>query len=136
MPLMTWSEKLSTGIAAMDEEHKQLIALLNELHDAIEDGQGKAILGRILDGLIAYTGTHFAHEESLFAETGYPDALSHKIQHEALIRQVNEIQAKFTATPTAILPGEVLSFLKNWLTTHIQGTDKEYGPHLKSMGIR
>lgn len=136
MSLMVWNDKLSVGVPSIDAEHKKLVGMVNELYDAIQAGHGKDVLSKILDGLIDYTATHFAHEERLFAETGYPAAAEHKKLHDDLKKQVLEIQAKFKSGASGTLSLEVLNFLKNWLIVHIQGTDKKYSPHLNAKGVR
>ncbi len=136
MPLMVWNDKFSVGVAAIDNEHKRLVQMLNELYDAIQAGRGKDALGKILDGLIAYTAGHFAHEERLFAETGYPASAAHTKEHEDLKKQVLDVQAKYRAGATGVLSLEVMNFLKNWLVVHIQGSDRKYGPHLNAKGIK
>ena len=136
MPLMIWNDKFSVGVAVIDAEHKKLVSMVNDLYDAVQGGHGKEVLGKILDGLIGYTASHFAHEERFFAETGYPDAAAHKKQHDDLKKQVLDVQAKYKAGATGTLTVEVLNFLKNWLIGHIQGSDKKYAPHLNAKGIR
>ena len=136
MPLMTWNEKLSVGVSVIDEEHKQLVNLLNELYDGMQAGQSKESLGKVLDGLIAYVAYHFKHEEDLFAQTGYPAAEEHKKEHDDLTNQVLEVQKKYKAGDTGTLSLEVMNFLRKWLIGHIQGTDKKYTPHLNAKGIK
>ena len=135
MPLMTWNDRMSVGVAEIDVEHKRLVAMLNDLYDGIQSGRGKEALGKTLDGLVAYTGNHFQHEERLFVQTGYPAAVAHKLEHETLVTQVLEIQAKYKAGATEVLSLEVMGFLKTWLAQHIMGSDRKYGPHFNSKGI-
>ncbi len=135
MSLMTWTEKMSVGVAVFDDDHKKLVAMVNELYDGIKAGQGKEALGRILDKLIEYTQVHFRREEQVFARTGYAAAVAHKKEHDDLTRQVVEVQQKYKAGPGSMLSLEVMNFLKNWLVTHIQGSDKQYGPHLNAKGV-
>lgn len=136
MPLMTWTPKLSVGVDVLDEDHKRLVALVNELFDAMHAGHGRDSLGRILEGLVQYTRIHFAREEKFFAQTGYPGAEPHRKEHADLTGQVLEIQRKYAAGASAVLSIEVMQFLKNWLVNHIQGSDQKYGPHLNAKGIR
>ncbi len=135
MTLMTWTDKLSVGVAVLDEDHKKLVKMVNELYDAMQAGQGKDKLGHILNELVQYTKIHFAREEKFFAETGYPASGPHKQQHEALTRQVMDVQKKYAAGATATLSVDVMQFLKNWLITHIQGSDQGYRQHLNAKGI-
>jgi hemerythrin len=86
--------------------------------------------------LIDYTKVHFAHEEKLMAEHGYPDSPGHKAEHVALAKQVLDVQAKFKSGASAVLSMDVLNFLKEWLLKHIQGTDKKYVAHFKSKGVK
>jgi hemerythrin len=135
MPLMTWTDKLSVGVGVIDEDHKKLVSMVNELYDAMQAGHGREKLGRILGELVQYTKFHFAREEKFFAQTGYPAAGPHKQQHEALTRQVLDVQQKYAAGSNATLSLDVMHFLKNWLVTHIQGSDQAYRSHLNSKGI-
>lgn len=136
MPLMEWTDKLSVGVSQFDNEHKKLVAMVNDLFDAVQGGRGKEALAKILDGLIAYTKTHFANEERYFQQHGYPDLAAHKAEHDALAKQVMEVQRKYHSGATATLSMEVMNFLKNWLVRHIQGTDKKYGPFLNGKGVK
>lgn len=135
MPLMTWTEKLAVGVKVLDDDHKKLVDMVNQLYDAIVSGHGKDSLGKTLDGLIEYTKSHFAREEKFFVQTGYADTAAHKQQHADLTRQVLDVQQKYKAGVSGTLSLEVMNFLKNWLVTHIQGTDQKYGPYLNSKGI-
>ena len=136
MPLMNWTDKLAVGVTVLDNDHKKLIVMVNQLFDGIQSGHGKESVGKILDGLIAYTKVHFGNEERYFAQTGYPAAPAHKQEHDDLTRQVVSVQQKYRAGTTNVLSLEVLNFLKNWLVKHIQGSDQKYGPYLNAKGIR
>lgn len=136
MPLMSWNDKMSVGVGVIDEDHKKLVSMVNNLYDGIQGGKGKDSVGPVLDGLIEYTKMHFAREEKFFAQTGYPDSPAHKKEHEALTKQVADVQTKYKAGATSTLSLEVMNFLKNWLINHIQGSDKKYGPHLNSKGVK
>ena len=92
-------------------------------------------MGRILNELVQYTKVHFAREEKFFAQTGYPAPAAHKQEHDALTRQVLDVQQKYVAGASATLSIDVMRFLKNWLIKHIQGSDQKYRPHLNAKGI-
>jgi hemerythrin len=127
---MDWNDKLSVGVDMMDNDHKHLVGLVNELHDAVRAARGKEVLGKVLDGLIDYTKTHFAREESEMAKFKYPKAPEHIKEHTALAHQVLDVQAKYKAGNTAVLSMEVMAFLRDWLLKHIQSTDKALGTFL------
>jgi len=135
MPLITWTDKFSVGVEVLDADHRKLVGMLNDLYDSIAVGRGRDAIGRTLDGLIAYTKTHFEREEKLFAQTGYAAAEAHHKEHADLTMQVIAVQEKYRAGVTGTLSLEVMNFLKNWLINHIQGSDRKYGPHLNGKGI-
>lgn len=135
MPLIVWSNALSVGIDEIDNQHKKLFKIANDLCDALMASAGKQVLGKTLDELIAYTKTHFAYEERIFAQTGYPGTPEHKKEHEDLTNQVIDVQKRFASGASAALSMEVMNFLRSWLINHIQGTDTKYVSHLKSHGI-
>jgi hemerythrin len=134
MALITWNDNYSVKIKQIDDQHKKLINMLNELHDAMKVGKGKEVLEKILAGLIQYTVTHFAEEERLMKLHNYPDYVQHKKEHNLLMIQVNDVQKQYREG-NAVLSQAVMTFLKDWLQNHIQGTDKKYAPFLNSKGV-
>jgi hemerythrin len=134
MALMAWSPTFSVKVKQFDDQHIKLVNMVNELHDAMREGKGKEILGKILNDLITYTATHFKDEEKLLAQHSYPELSQHKAIHETLVKQVLELQAKFKSGQ-AILTLDVMTFLKDWLVKHIQGDDKKYGVYLNGKGV-
>jgi hemerythrin len=135
MPLLTWSDSLSVGVQDIDVQHKRLVELINQLHDAMGQGKGRAVLGKTLDGLIDYTRTHFAMEERLMATQAYPGAVRHKAEHDALTKQVLDLQSKFLIGQATVTL-EVMKFLKDWLSNHILTLDKQFGAYLNSKGVK
>jgi len=127
MPLMTWTANLSVGVPDLDAQHKQLIGLVNELHDAMAKGLGKAVLQPLLDKLVRYTLTHFSAEERYMAQSGYGALPAHKAEHERLTHTVQDFKRRYDSGQT-MLTVEVMTFLKDWLLSHIQGTDRQYAP--------
>ncbi len=136
MPLLEWNENLSVGVPSVDEQHKTLLGMLNELYDAMQAERGQAVLGKVLNELAGYTVYHFQYEESLFAQTSYAGAPEHKKEHDDLTKLVQEVRRKYEAGATPALSTEVLNFLRQWLFVHITSSDRKFGPHLNSMGIR
>ena len=132
MSLMEWNDKLSVGVQLIDDDHKRLVGMVNELHDAVKAAKGKEALGKVLDGLVSYTKTHFGHEEVEMAKFKYPKAPEHIKEHVNLTKQVLDVQAKYKAGNHAVLSMEVMAFLRDWLLKHIQASDKALGDYLKA----
>lgn len=134
MPFLTWSNEYSVGVRAADNQHTNLFNILNDLHDAMKNGQGQKAASTLLRKLVDYTVSHFAAEEKLMESTGYPGLEVHRIQHKALTRQVGEFMARLEKGERAISL-DLLDFLRDWLKNHIQGDDKAYGPWLNQRGV-
>lgn len=132
--MFEWNTSYATGIGSIDAQHQTLFQIGNKLHEAMIEGQGKTVVGPILDRLLRYTAGHFAHEERLMRLHDYPELAAHKAQHDALTRQVLEFQAKFQSGQ-ATMTVQLLHFLKNWLVDHIQGSDRKYTPFLAKKAV-
>jgi hemerythrin len=134
-PFVVWNESWLIGVQEVDAQHKQLVSLVNQLHQAMSQGKGKEVLGGILDSLILYTQQHFSAEERMLEQNQYPDLLEHKRQHVALTKKVVDFQQEFKGG-TMGMSLDIMQFLKTWLQSHILGTDVKYVPLLHSKGIR
>jgi hemerythrin len=131
MPLMTWTAALSVGHPEMDRQHKNLMDLVNDLHDRMLSGQANAALADVLDRLVQYTQSHFAAEERLLARAGYPGLASQRAEHQALTQQVVKFRDECRNGRVA-LSVHVSRFLKDWLQTHIVGEDKKYTAYVSA----
>ncbi|XCN71439.1 MAG: bacteriohemerythrin [Candidatus Electrothrix aestuarii] len=135
MSLIRWNDSFSVNVSKIDQEHKKLVEMVNELTDAMKEGQGKEVLGEILNGLIAYTASHFQTEENYFRQVKYPDAEEHKKEHVAFVQKVSEFKQEFDAG-RATVSVNVLQFLSKWLQTHIKVADQKYSSYLNEKGIK
>lgn len=135
MSLIEWNDTMSVSVAEIDNQHKKLVAMINELNDAMAKGKGKEAIGKIINELITYATTHFATEEKYFDMFKYPGALVHKKEHADFVKKVGEFQDGFSKGSLS-LTIEVMRFLKDWLTKHILGSDKKYGPFFNEKGLK
>jgi hemerythrin-like metal-binding protein len=135
MSLMTWNDSYSVGVKTIDQQHSVLFAIVNELHTAMMTGQAKSVLGALLDKLVKYTHEHFAYEERMMETSKYPSFAEHKAHHVDLTKQVGEFMARYKKGD-GTLNIDLLRFLSDWLTKHIQREDKGYGPWLNRSGVK
>ncbi len=135
MALITWSSKYSVGIPSIDEQHKKLVEIINELNDAIKSGKSKEVLNHVLTSLVDYTKVHFKYEEELFNKFGYQDKLKHKMVHDKLTKQVVDFYNNYQKGKASISI-DLMSFLSKWLVDHIMGEDQKYSDFLKNNGVR
>lgn len=136
MPLVEWNDSMSVGVRKLDEQHRSLVEILNDLDAAVASGHGCDQLGPIIERLIQFTREHFKDEEALLASTGFPASAEHGAQHDALISAALSAQARFRWGTRPQLAAELLVFLQNWLVNHIQGSDRDYIEHFRAHGIQ
>jgi len=132
--LFNWSDRYSVHVKAMDDQHKHLIGILNNLHEAMMKGQGQTVTGPLLAELVEYTGTHFAAEERIMEGAKFPTLAAHRAHHHDLTRQVEDFVAHYNRGEAA-LNVNLLNFLRDWLNNHILKEDKEYSPWLNEHGV-
>lgn len=135
MAFINWSDKLSVKVEIIDEQHKVLIGIINDLQEAMQAGRGKAIMNDVLIRLVDYIKMHFSMEEKLMAEYHYPDRIRHESQHFALTSQVGQLYVKVREEKMMVTI-ETMDFLKNWLNNHILQTDMALGEYLISKGMK
>jgi hemerythrin-like metal-binding protein len=135
MPFIVWTSELSVDVKMLDNDHKRLAILVNDLHEGLMAGRDSKDLERILNELVAYSRLHFANEEHFLAEAGYSGAAAHKQEHEQKIKQILVLQARFLSAKESADYLEVLDQLKHWLFSHIEHSDKEFVAHLKATGV-
>ena len=123
---IAWDDSIIVGIPTIDEDHKKLVDMLNELFAACFAAQGPAVLGDILDQLLDYTKYHFEREEKMLEEANYGRLEEHRVLHKRMVAQVEKIQKNLQSGATHDLSNETLKFLSHWLTDHIQAEDKEF----------
>jgi hemerythrin len=131
--LATWDESYSVKVKRFDDDHKKLLSLVNELHDAMKAGKGGQVVQKVVQELADYTRYHFSGEEALMAETQYAALGPHKLQHREFVKQVEQFQRDLKAGAVGKSVA-VATFLKDWLIHHIQGTDREYSLHFNANG--
>jgi hemerythrin-like metal-binding protein len=131
MGYLKWSDKYSVNVTEIDEQHKKLISLVNEMYDAMHAGKGKDILGAVIAEFVNYTVYHFNTEERLLQQYDYPRYNEHKEMHDNLSKKARDLKETFDKgnKPTAI---DVMLLLTNWLNAHVLEEDKKYEPYLNS----
>src|SRR5262249_38608604 len=81
MALLQWKAQYSVGIAAVDHEHRELIDLINRLHDGLARGDATSTEGFFGD-LFRGISAHFALEERFMRDHHYDQVVQHKADHE------------------------------------------------------
>ncbi|MBI5007283.1 MAG: hemerythrin family protein [Nitrosomonadales bacterium] len=129
-----WSPDYSVNIKTIDDQHRELVNILNRLFVAVSKREGEKAIAGILDALVSYTQTHFALEERLMRQANYKDLEPHMAEHKKLLSQLDDLAKKHMLEDKPIY-FEMLTFLKTWLKEHIQGVDTKYSAALQKSGF-
>lgn len=135
MALITWSEKYSMELKEIDDQHKVLVGMINELHDAMKQAKSKEISLKIINKMAEYTKFHFSTEEKYMQRFEFPDYTEHKLEHERFVEKVLTFKEDYENGKAGV-SYEILNFLKEWLVGHIQLTDKKYASLFKEHGVK
>ncbi len=127
--LINWNESYSVGNAEMDEQHKQLINIINKLFNSFKDGNAQSILDEILQEMIDYANFHLNSEEKLMFKYDYPEKEKHEEIHQSFRNKIEELN-KMLNSGSKDAHYQLIEYLKNWWTNHILVEDKKYLPYL------
>jgi len=130
-----WTERYSVNIAVLDRQHQALFDTVNELKDALTSGLGSGVVEEVLKKLSDYALNHFAAEELLMTEHGFPGLETHRAEHERFARNVEKFLEDYKAGKTGV-PVALMLFLQSWLQEHLLKTDKAYSAYLNARGVR
>lgn len=130
---LTWSDRLSCGVAVIDDDHQVLVNQFNRLAGTLSaDGGDTKVIGGVITALLDYTAFHFEREHRLMQMTGFPGLQSHVTEHEGLLERLYGMNMDWrsgTASGQALM-----AFLGEWLTKHILGSDRALGRHIVDNG--
>jgi hemerythrin-like metal-binding protein len=120
-----WAERFSVGVALLDDQHKELIRIINSLITYQHVAADSEEVGNVLQNMTQYAAYHFRTEERLLKQYDYPQYSSHQAEHTAFKAKTARFCLDAIARKNA-LAGEVLHYLSAWLTSHILQSDMEY----------
>ena len=133
MALMQWDDSFSVNVKEIDQQHQKLVGMLNEFYGHVGKDAGQAFRA-LLDSLVEYTQYHFSTEEKYFKKFMYPDAANHADEHKEFTEKVLDVKNRLYQKKL-VLSLEITTFLKDWLTHHIKGSDKAYGQFFNDNGL-
>jgi len=129
-----WEQKMSVGVLFIDEQHKELVNLINLLGRSLFIHKEKSAQDYATQKLLEYTLFHFSTEEDLFEKYDFPLQEEHKKEHSAFIRKVSAFKKDFDNEKHG-LAEEMIAYLKLWLKHHILEVDHKYADFFKTKNI-
>ena len=130
MQHVAWDNSMSVGVDILDDDHRKLIDMFNGLLKTGIAEKDRGSLSGLLGGLREYTTVHFAREEALMEQQGYPDLDAHRAAHRYFIDEVQKLCLDDDDSNEMMLRIDLILLLKEWLIEHIQSVDKQYSPFM------
>jgi hemerythrin-like metal-binding protein len=128
-----WLQAYEVNVSEIDEQHKELFRMFNELMDATWDGKGKGAIRELLEFTANYAVTHFGTEEKCMQRYGYPGYVEHKKLHDDFTAGVVKFLGEYDENGiTTDMVVTVISGLGKWTREHIRDVDQELGRFLAS----
>ncbi|MEI6835785.1 MAG: bacteriohemerythrin [Candidatus Falkowbacteria bacterium] len=137
MALIPWKDEYSLGIEKIDEQHQEMLSIINRLYSLFEkkkyDDQEE--IKKIITEMTDYAEYHFKTEENYFEIFGYEDSASHIKIHDQYRQKIKEWQNIYYENFDKKIFFEISEYLQEWWAWHINNTDRAYVPFLKANGV-
>jgi hemerythrin len=129
--LVEWENRYSLGIPPIDEQHKKLVEMTNDLYRGCLQGDDAArrYFMDAVHGVVDYVKYHFTAEERILENIKYPDIVEHKREHEGFVKKIFE-DVKSFEEGKKFVPNVFVRYLKDWILTHIAVQDKKYAEYI------
>jgi hemerythrin-like metal-binding protein len=119
---VTWDDSLKIGIDVIDEHHRYLFELVNDIHEVIAGKRGARELARQIKALDLYAQVHFHAEERMMEHYGFAETDRQRRQHHRFQERLREFHEELHANPLTT-QYDMLGFCRNWLVVHITEED-------------
>jgi len=135
--LITWSSTFSVGVKIIDDQHKGLLNLVNDLFNHVtgNEAEEQAYFTKVIQQAVQYVKVHFMTEEKIMIHTKFPGYAEHKKAHDAFVLAVVDNVKNFKTSKKLALM-DFTKFLKEWILTHIAIMDKQYFNYFKQIATR
>jgi hemerythrin len=135
--LVSWSSTFSVGIKLIDDQHKGLLDMVNDMFNHVYGSMAEeeAYSTEIIQKAVSYVKVHFSTEEKIMKHTNFPGYLEHKKAHDTFILTVVDYIKGFDTDKKFVL-SDFTRFLKEWVLTHIAIMDKQYFTYFKQIATR
>lgn len=122
MTFIKWEKKFDLGIDNFDNQHKEIIELVNQLYEKKEGNKSEIL--KLFKSLLSKMDEHFKDEETLMKEKKIVQFISHKLEHDRALQKYSDYYNKLSKK-NINLDTEILESLKNWFEVHLEKKDKK-----------
>ncbi len=137
MPIITWKDEYSVGVKELDDQHKKLMEMINQLSQLYKQKQFKSSeTTTIFKEFVDYANYHLDTEEHYFNLYGYPEKDQHIPFHDKYRAKTEELKKKYAAGQIEDVLFEIDNFIYEWWTWHILNVDKGYSKFFQANGLK
>ncbi|HLN24475.1 MAG TPA: hemerythrin family protein [Patescibacteria group bacterium] len=126
-----WTQALSVGIPALDDDHKTLIDMLGRIFAVCRAEGNHVQLSLLIDKMLDHVHHHFDHEEEIMADARYPDLHRHLDEHAKLFIQLSEVLHAIRNDPAHGANEDIRAFLRTMLFNHIEHDDRRCADYIR-----
>ncbi len=133
-----WKESYSCNVTEIDNQHKKLFEIGDELYSLINLNDGIDRYDEIIaivEKLKDYAIYHFQYEEKLLKEYGFNKLGDHSKQHDKFVKKIIELEHKDIDDGQKQITVDMVLFIADWIENHILGTDMQYKDFLNEKGV-
>ena len=134
MAVIEWQASYSVGVAELDEQHKRLLKIMNNLSEVKRHHSDPSVFFQTLNELIQYAQNHFATEERYMEKYGFGGLQEHQQAHASFAQEVFALN-EAVAQGRQDVCEKILEFVKDWYLSHVLGMDQRYKTFFAEKGI-
>lgn len=127
MTLLETNDSTTLDYDPIDRDHQEFIDLLNRL-----DAAGNADFPALFGQLFEHTERHFALENQLMEQFGFPVASEHKGEHLRVLGEFKQFNQRIEKGLIAFGRSFVRERLPQWFELHVTTMDSALAAHIKA----
>ena len=126
---MEWQKDYELGHDKIDLEHRVFFDLVKSVGSALDRGDSKDRIRRLIAETAKYADFHFLSEENIMIDVGYPDFADHHKIHQELMQSLNRCIVNFEVSEESTR--DLVTFLTNWFVKHTTNEDLKVAKYIK-----
>ncbi len=135
MEKIIWGETLSVGVRVLDDQHKQIVTMINSLIEMSGVNIDSEIITDALTKMTMFSVEHFKKEEQYMLDYAYPEYEAQRKQHQEFKKKTVNF-CKDTMARKENVPAEIFAYLKSWWLDHILQEDMKYKKYFNDRGLK
>ena len=136
MDRIEWADLFKTDIAIVDEEHRKLFDMINDIATQLDSGHAEPeSIEKSLDELVDFTSQHFVDEERemVHFQVDKRHQKLQRMEHSSFIYDLNRLRSYADEGDLEDHYEEILKFAASWLIYHTLRTDLKLGMQVREI---